>query len=230
MKDLSKTLFIIQARLSSKRVPGKMLRKFSNTTLIDIAIEKVLSSKVIPKENFYLSVYEQELIEVAEKYGVNVYQRSLKSKNAENNLCDLYEWHDKLPFDYAVKINGCNPFLSIETIDAFVEKYMETESRGLFAVVEKKNYFWNEKKEMLNTPRPTKGEVMNTKIVSPIYEAAQCLFAGDMRQIKEGIWMGEFDTDDPELYVIQEHEALDIDYEWQFQMCEALYDLNFSIA
>ena len=41
---------IIQARLGSQRIPAKMLRPFAGTTLMDITIEKVLNSKVIPND------------------------------------------------------------------------------------------------------------------------------------------------------------------------------------
>ena len=31
----------------------------------------------------------------------------------------MYEWHNKLPFKYVIKINGCLPLLKTETIDEF---------------------------------------------------------------------------------------------------------------
>jgi CMP-N-acetylneuraminic acid synthetase len=226
MKSIDKILFVIQARLNSKRTPGKMLRPFAGTTLMDIAIQKIMSSSLIPTENFYLSVYEPELVDLAKRYGVNLYHRSEKSQNAENSLKDLYEWHDRLPFEYAIKINACNPFLSLSTIEKFTQAYMDTDSRGLFAVMEKKTYFWMNGKMF---PKVKRGDVMNTKIAEPVYEAAHCLYAGRMDLIKEGIWMGDFTENDPELFAIPEQEALDIDHEWQFQMCEALYDLNFNL-
>ncbi len=60
MKNIKDVCFIIQTRLSSLRCPQKAIRPFADTTLTDIAIQKILKSKVIPKENFYASVYEKE--------------------------------------------------------------------------------------------------------------------------------------------------------------------------
>ena len=42
MKDVHDIAVVIQARLGSQRVPGKMLKPFAGTTLMDIAIEKML--------------------------------------------------------------------------------------------------------------------------------------------------------------------------------------------
>ncbi len=78
MKSIDDILVIVQARLSSQRCPKKMLKPFGNTTLMDICIQKILDSQVIPKENFYVSVHEKELVDVVEKYGVNIFHRSEK--------------------------------------------------------------------------------------------------------------------------------------------------------
>ena len=83
MKKMHDIAVVIQARLGSQRVPGKMLKPFAGTTLMDIAIEKMLKSKVFPKEHFFVSVYEQELVDVAIKHGANMYLRSEKSDNSE---------------------------------------------------------------------------------------------------------------------------------------------------
>ena len=58
MKDIKDVLVVVQARLNSERVPQKMIRPFNDTSLFEIAIKKILASKLIPKDNFYVSVYE----------------------------------------------------------------------------------------------------------------------------------------------------------------------------
>jgi len=198
-----------------------MIRPFAGTTLIDISIENILKSDVIPKENFYVAVHEPELVAIGEKYDVNVFKRSEKSANSEGTpMGEMYEWWNKLPFKYAVLVNACTPFLSIETIDNFVINYMKSESDGLFGVIEKKNYFWDENKILLT---PLAEAVMNTKTVQKTYEAAHCLYAGRMDKIGKDIWMGNFNKPgDIELFAINEKECLDIDHEWQFTMCESI--------
>ena len=88
---------------------------------------KVLLSDYIPKENFYVSVYEDELIKEADQLGVNIFKRSYESANNDNTLKKIYEWHDKLPFKYVVSLSACNPLLTIETIDKFVQSYLESD-------------------------------------------------------------------------------------------------------
>jgi len=224
MKDVNDILFLVQARLSSQRIPEKMLKPFAGTTLMDICIKKILNSDIIPKENFYISAYEDEIKQVCKKYGVNIFHRSEKSALSEGTpMTDIYEWWDKLPYKYCILINACAPFFKLSTIEDFAQQYMKSSSAGMFGVMDKKNYFWDENFNLI-TPWPEGYSVMNTKYVSKTYEAAHCLYASRLDSIGNGLWMGDFlKPGDIELFPVAEEECLDIDYPWQFEMCETLY-------
>ena len=133
----------------------------------------------------------------------------------------IYEWHDKLPknYKYVVLVSGCNPLLKTETIDKFIEQFMSQEDENLFAVIEKKQYYWNQSGSLI-TNWPTGNNIMNTKAVETIYEAGHVLYAGQMEKIKQGVWMGRppYGKNNPHLFEISEFECLDIDYEWQFDL------------
>lgn len=223
MKDIADIAVIIQARLGSQRVPGKMIAPFANTTLLDIAIEKIKQSRIIPWDNFFLSLYEPELFDIGRNHKAQIFHRSEASANSEGTpMTEIFDWHDQLPFKYVIMINACCPMLSIETIDSFVESYLSSDYDGQFAVIEKKNYFWNTNGELLNA-WPEGEAILNTKQVGKVLEAAHTLYAGRMDLLQEGIWMGEWKKNDPVLWSMQEGEALDIDYPWEFRAYEAVY-------
>jgi CMP-N-acetylneuraminic acid synthetase len=223
MKNIDDVLFIIQARLNSQRVPQKMIRDFNGTNLFSIAIDKVLDSNIIPKDNFYVSVCEDELIEIAEKKKINIYKRSYESANNDNSLQMIYEWHDKLPFKYVVKINGCSPLLKSETIDGFVKQFIEQDEENLFGVIETKDYYWN-KDGKLVTPWPENQTIMNTKAVEVTYKAAHVLYASKLDLIRDNKFMGNFEKEGGiKLYPMDELECFDIDYDWQFKLGEILW-------
>lgn len=222
MKKIEEIGFFIQARLASQRVPQKMVRPFAGTTLIDIAVQKILSSYIIPKENFYLSVADQLLIDIGNKYGVHIFHRSQKSIMEEHDIRVLFEWHKELSYKYFVRINPCLPLLSIKTIDKFVQKFTESPHDGMFAVTQRKNYIWSSDGKPMNMY--FQGKCFNTKFVEPFFEAAHCLYAGTMNGIDNGVDMGSFQSlYDPEFFVVDEREIFDIDYPWQFDVCEKLY-------
>jgi CMP-N-acetylneuraminic acid synthetase len=225
MKDISKVAFIVQARLNSQRVPQKMVRPFAGTTLFDLVLDKLLASSIIPKENIIASVYDPPLFDIALKKRVRIFNRSELSANTDDDLRIIYEWHDKLKeFDYVVLISGCNPLLRDTTIDRFVKQFIDQKEENLFAVMEKKQYYWNKEGKLI-TPWPEDQTIMNTKAVEPTYEAAHVLYASRLDIINDYRFMGDFQAEGGiKLMTMPELEAFDIDYEWQFKVGETLYN------
>lgn len=225
MKNLNEIAFIVQARLNSKRVPQKMIRPFAGDTLFGIVLDKLLDCKNIPNENIFASIYEDELIEIVDNKPISYFVRSKESAEEEDNLQLIYEWHDKLPakYKYVVLISGCNPLLQINTIDGFVEKFVNQQEENLFAVIEKRQYFWNKEGKMIND-WPEGETIMNTKVIEPTYEAAHCLYASRLNTIKNNKFMVDYSKENLTLYTIPELESFDIDYEWQFNTAEILYN------
>ena len=222
MKNINDVCIVVQARLGSQRVPGKMLRPFAGTTLVDILFEKLKKSKVIPQENIYFSAYEKELKEVGKKHNINIFDRSEKSAFSEGEpLSEIYEWYDKLPFKYIILVSACNPLLKIETIDSFVEHFLQSDSEGGFAVFEKKTYYWDKNGKAITD---WKGSTrMNNKFIDPIFEAAHCLYASRMDIVGDNYYMDTKSPIEPELFVMNELETFDIDYQWQFEIGEVMY-------
>jgi CMP-N-acetylneuraminic acid synthetase len=226
MKDIKDVVFIIQARTQSTRVPNKMLRPFANSNLFEIAIKKVLSSNLIPKDNFYLSIMDDELIDIAKKHDVNYFIRSEESTQEPVTLQKVFEWYNKLPFKYFVIINACNPLLKIETIEEFVNNFLESKSRGMFGVFEKKTFLFDSEGVMLNKFYGDDKYLatLETKFVETCYEAAHSLYGGTLEDIGKDVYMGSFKkSKDPDFFVMGEVECFDIDWEWQFELAERMY-------
>jgi CMP-N-acetylneuraminic acid synthetase len=224
MKNKNDICIVVQARLNSERVPLKMIRPFGDSNLFNIAIKKLLKSKVLPKENIYVSVYEDTLKDIAKDHGVNIYERSKESANNDNSLQKIYEWHDKLPFKYVIKLNACSPLLKTETIDKFLKTFLNQEEENLFGVIEQKDYFWDSKGKLI-TPWPSDQTLMNTKAVEPTYKGAHVLYASRMDLISQNKFMGDFQKEGGiKLFPMNELECFDIDYEWQFKIGELIYN------
>ena len=98
----------------------------------------------------------------------------------------------------------------------------KSDKEGMFTVFEKKTYYW----DRTETPITDWGgsTIMNTKYVEPVYEAAYCMFASKVSIIGDDRWMDTNDPPRPNLYVMEEMEAFDIDHEWQFKVGEVLYN------
>jgi len=227
MKDVKDIAIVIQARTNSTRVPKKMIKDFGGTTLLDIALEKVTTSEIFSRNSVWLCVHEFELAKIGAKYGINIFHRTEASANSEGEeITELYEWWNKIPFKYVVMINACTPFLKLETIEKFVQFYanLDDDDVGAFGVIPKKNYFWNEQSKPIVKLDP-RFKVMNTKFVDTTYEGAHCLYASKLSRIgEEKVWMGDFNVPgDIKFFPVEEEETFDIDYPWQFDRGVKIY-------
>jgi len=228
MKNVNDICLVVQSRLNSERVPGKMLRPFCGSTLVDILFEKLKKVKNFPFKNVRFSVFEDELKQLGASHGVEIFHRSEQSANEDHDLKVIYEWHDAVlrssldPFKYVIIVSACNPLLKIETIESFVDCFVNSEREGAFSVFEKKNYYWDENHKPITDWKGA--SIMNTKGVETVYEGGHCLYASRLDIINDGFWMDTKSPPEPELFVMDELEAFDIDHEWQFKMGELLYD------
>jgi CMP-N-acetylneuraminic acid synthetase len=172
----------------------------------------------------YLSIHEQELKDAAAKYNFNIYNRSYESANEDNDIRLIYEWYKHLKEEYVVLVSACNPLLRLETIEDFVKKYSEISEPGMFAVFEKKTYYWNKDGAPITDWKDNK--IMNTKVVEPVYEAAHCLYASKVSFLENECWMSDKSPPQPKLYLMKEFEAFDIDFDWQFQTAQNILEIK----
>ena len=170
MKSLNEICFLIQARTESVRVPEKIIRPFANTSLFEITVKKVLSSKIIPKENFYLFIRDERLIEIANKHNAQTIIRSEKSCEEPIDIYTLFEWRHTLKnkYKYYIMLNPCNAIVSIETIDNFVQDFTTTPANGMVAVVAGRNFIFGEDGRML--PKYNAPEQYRTSLESKFLE------------------------------------------------------------
>lgn len=218
-------LIFTQARLNSTRLHKKMVREFANRSLWDIACEK-LHNLPYPKEMKWVSVYDQELKDIAARYDISIYERSYESANSDKDVSLIWEICGKVPFSNYVMFNPCLPLLSEETIVGFTE-YFKVCGSSLFGVKPLKDYIWNKGGTMLH---PYGTTMLNTKEFDEfpsrqLYMAAHCLYGGKCSDIMSGVQLGDFSKDNPKLYPIESKiELFDIDTLEDFEIAEAIYE------
>lgn len=226
MKNINDIFFFIQARTGSTRVPNKMLKPFVDSSLFEIAVKKMLKSSIIPKDNFYLSIMDDELFDIAKKYDVKTFKRSEESVQEPVTLQKVFEWYNKVDYKYFVFLNACNPILSVKTIDKFIKSFIKSDSDGMFGVFEKKTFLFDSNHMMMNDfyGDDKYFATLETKFVETTYEAAHSLYAGKIEDIGKDIYMGTFkEKGNPEFFVMDEIECFDIDWPFQFDVAETMY-------
>ncbi|MCA2770972.1 MAG: glycosyltransferase family protein, partial [Microcystis sp. M122S2] len=116
---MTKIVAITQARYNSSRLPGKVLLKIGDKTLLQIHLERILKSKKI--ETIILATtFEQQsdqLIGIARFLNVASFQGS-----TENVLDRFYKSAKDHKPDYVVRLTSDCPLVDSAIIDQVVEK------------------------------------------------------------------------------------------------------------
>ena len=213
---MKKICIVINARVNSSRCYKKMIEPIGNTCLIEILLNKLQKSN-IAKEDIFIASPDKEIEEIVSNYSFKFIKRSKESDNEEKDISIIMEWYKVLIKNYThvILINPCLPLLKINTINNFYNFCINNNYDRIFSIKENKNYFFDNNSNPINF----NPEYLNTKFVEPLKEAGHCLYLTKLEDIKNNNYLGKFKNNlSPLLYVVNEEELYDIDYQYQFDI------------
>ena len=210
---------IIHARKDSTRCPNKHLRPLGNTTLIDIALEKLSKLEINEK---YLAFYDQELKDKVID-GVKILHReydSVAPGNAPHNI--MYRHLENVESDYIVNINPCQPFLKIEELQQVITLFKYSKFESMITVEEERNFFWDEDKNPINF-KPN--DRLSTTTGPWIYSATHSLVIYKKQYMLDNWELFPNTKHNPYPFVVDwsEKELLDVDTETDFEIVKHYY-------
>lgn len=136
-----KNLCIIPARGGSKRIPRKNIIDFLGKPLIAYSIENALNSGIF--DEVVLSSDDEEIIEVALKYGAKApfvrdkkFKRWLCFKHCCSAKCHRNFTKPKSIYDHVCCLYATAPLLNKNILKQAYEKFIQNESKFLFAATE----------------------------------------------------------------------------------------------
>ena len=116
-----KIVAIIQARMTSTRLPGKVLKKVMNKTLLEYQLERVARSKLIDEivvaTTFNKS--DDSIVELCNRLSVSTYRGS-----EEDVLSRYYEAAIRNGADIVVRLTSDCPLIDPAIIDQVIQMYL----------------------------------------------------------------------------------------------------------
>ena len=202
--------------MAEKVVPGvqiNYLEKFDKTTVVDIILKNLKNLKIVILEDMIKNLKKCQIMS-------KFLQRSLNSVSIDYPIKDCLHFIKNINADYILLVNSCLPFLSLDTINNFLEIGKKNNYKPATVISEKKNYFFNKKYKPINFS--SKIKTLNTKTVKPVYEYANALYFFNknyfFRYGKYWNW------DKVKLFSIANKiELLDIDTEEDFKIAESVW-------
>lgn len=116
-----KVVAIIQARMGSTRLPGKVLKKIMNKTLLAYQLERVRQSLLIDEIVIATTKNDMDhvIAEFCERKNINVY------KGSEYDVLDrYYKAASKFKADVIVRLTSDCPLIDSDIIDEVIQLYL----------------------------------------------------------------------------------------------------------
>ncbi len=211
---------VINARLSSTRVPRKLIRPFCDSSLIEIALEKV--NRMDFFANRYLAVADSELIEIGQRYpNVEILLRDQQSIKAGVNPPSVsFAHYLKIPTEYIFIFNPCQPLLSVGGIKKVYDYFQNTQYESYTAVAATRDWIFNEAGDCL-TRKDAQNYSTNTGEI--FKKAAHSFHIVGKTFFAEYGYHWTFTKDDPHLIEVNHEEIIDVDDEMDFEIAKSVY-------
>jgi len=120
-----KTGCIIQARMSSTRLPGKVLREIKCKAILDYVVDRIKFCRNV--DDIILATTTNQKDDILEKYAINK-EISYFRGSEEDVLSRYYEAAKKYHIDTIVRITSDCPLIDSEIVDEIIKKHIENKA------------------------------------------------------------------------------------------------------
>lgn len=218
---------VINARVSSTRMPQKLIRPFAHTTLIDIALYKLSQ---IPVQQKYLAAGDEEIISIYNKYSDNINLLLRKpdavAKGEHSHTVSFAHYAD-IPTEYILIMNPCMPFTKISTYMNAIDHFKSnSDIQTMTSIISDHNIYFNHNNEIINLIDKNHISTRNTH---PIKRMAHIVHIINKQTFLDTGHFWAYQTNDPFFFEVDKDECFDIDDESDFKICETLYASGYNL-
>ena len=211
---------LMPMKRESERVPNKNMRDFNGRPLCSVMLDKLVASAHI--DHVVVNTDSPVIKEFIEgRYSkVTVVDRpeNLLGHDVSMNKIIKHDI-DLFPADLYLQTHSTNPLLSLQTIDAAIEK-LKTDKENhdsLFSVTKFQTRFYNEDGSALNHNPEV---LIKTQDLPVLYEENSCIYLFTKEAFSKNYRrIGNV----PMMFEIEPIEAVDIDIEDEFVLAEKLF-------
>lgn len=218
---MKNTSLVINARVRSTRIENKMLRPFGDTCLLNIALDKLSRIQGFPK---YLAAADPEIISIyQDKYSTSIdfLKRDMSAVLPKKDISrqDLTFAHYKnIDTPFIMTINACCPFFSEARIVEALDFFLNHEIQTMTTVKKNANIFFDN-----NHPINANGFVVASHGNRPLHEMAHVFHIFDKEFFLNKGYFWDYSVGNPFLFEVSKEESLDIDEQFDFDLCESIY-------
>ena len=209
--------FAVATRKGSQRIKNKNVKKFGNSSLLEIKLRQI--RRTFGSAKIILSTDCIRSIKIGKKYDVNIDLRPKKFATNKVPMKDVYSYiASKISTKYVCYLHVTSPFLKDKTLKKSVNIFFNKNKKpnySLASVTKVKEYLWYKNKALNYNP-----ENHPRSQTLPDYLAIN--FAVNIIEKKYMESKGRIIGDKFIPVILDFPETIDIDDKWQFELGQIL--------
>lgn len=210
---------LVAVRSGSMRVQNKNIKPFAGSTLLDLKLQQL---KRIPNlDGIIVNSNSDEMLKLAEGYGCEIVKRDEYYASNTVSMSEVYKnMAENFSGDIVAYINVTNPLLKDETIINAIETYKKITEIQKFDSLNSAHLI---KEFMFENNIPINYDLKNQPRSQDLPDIAALNFAISIISKEKMIECKNVVGYNPNIYVIDEVEATDIDNPIDFEFAEFVY-------
>ena len=210
---------LVAVRSGSVRVQNKNIKPFADSTLLDIKLQQL---KRIPNlDGIIVNSNSDEMLDIARKYGCETVKRDEYYASNSVSMSEVYKnMAENFSGDVVAYINVTNPLLKDESIVKAIEAYKEAVKTGEFDSLNSAHLI---KEFMFQDNKPINYDLKNQPRSQDLPDISALNFALSIISKEKMISCKNVVGEKPNIYLIDEIEATDIDNPIDFEFAEFVY-------
>lgn len=210
---------LVAVRSGSTRVINKNIRPFAGSTLLDLKLEQL---KRIPNlDGIVVNSNSNEMLDIAKSHGVSTIKRDEYYASNSVSMSDVYKnMAENMDCDVIAYINVTNPLLKDETIIKAIDTYKKLVLSGMFDSLNSAHLI---KEFMFKDNLPINYDLRRQPRSQDLPDIAALNFAINIISRETMIKNRNVVGEKPNIFIIDEVEATDIDNLIDFEFAEFVY-------
>lgn len=210
---------LVAVRSGSMRVKNKNIRPFAGSTLLEV---KLAQLKRIPQlDGIIVNSNDSTMLNMARDMGCETVLRDQYYASNSVSMSDVYKnMAENCDCDVIVYINATNPLLEDKTVVDAIEKYLQMEKEGIYDSLNSAHLV---KEFLFKDNLPINYDLRHQPRSQDLPDIAALNFAVNIISREKMIECKNVVGYHPNIYLIDEVEATDIDNPIDFDFAEFVY-------
>lgn len=212
---------LVAVRSGSQRVKDKNIRPFAGSSLLELKINQL--KRISYFDGIVVNSNDEKMLEIAKKNGVDIVKRDEKFASNTVSMSDVYKnMAENMECDDIAYINVTNPLLKDETIIKAVEEFYNVDKE-----FDSLNSAHLIKEFLFKDGLPLNYDLRHQPRSQDLPDIAALNFAVSIISREHMIECKNIVGYKPDIFLINEIEATDIDNQIDFDFAEFVYKRGF---